>query len=356
VAQRLDTSVRFALAAAREAVTDAGLSPDDWDSRRVAVVMGTCYAGVSSYEEQHRKLVEHRGKVSPMLIPLSVPNMIAAQISLELQAWGPSFVVSTACASGATAVGTGLHLLRAGLCDIVLAGGADAMITPLTARSLAAAGVLSRNPNPSTASRPFDIDRDGFVMGEGAAVLVLERLNEDVQRRRDPYALLAGYGASCDAHHPVAPHPDGRGAAQAVEAALLDARAHPGDVDHVNAHGTGTKLNDSVEAGILRPLLRPGTPVTSVKGAIGHTFGAAGAIEAAVTALSVHHQLVPPTAGLNRQDFADAITVVRHKPLRHRVGLALSNSFGFGGHNAVLVFRHTACVTTARPSPEPACR
>ncbi|MFD3515736.1 beta-ketoacyl-[acyl-carrier-protein] synthase family protein [Streptomyces sp. NPDC058657] len=336
--QRLDPFALFALAAAREAVADAGLTPGEWSAPRVAVVLGSSCGGVTSYEQHHRRHLARPARPSPMLLPLSMHNMAAAQIAIELDAQGPCLHTSTACASGATAIGTALHMLRAGLCDIALAGGAEAMITPLTLGSLDAAGALSRATAPHRAARPFDVDRDGFVMGEGAAVLVLEREVDARRRGRRPYALVAGYGASCDAHDPVAPHPRGRGATQAIRAALADAGLSPEDIDHVNAHGTATVHGDRVEATVLSRLMRPRTPVTSLKGTIGHLVGAAGAVEAACTALTVHHQLIPPTAALSTPDPALTLPLVHGRARRHRIRAALSNSFGFGGQNAVLAF------------------
>ncbi|GHA49574.1 3-oxoacyl-ACP synthase [Streptomyces spiroverticillatus] len=339
VPQRLDPFTQFALTAAREAVADARLDCGTWPSARVAVVIGNCSGGLTSYETQHRKLDAAHARVSPLLLPLFLANMVAAQLSIELNAAGPSLVTATACASGTTALGTALQLLRSGACDIALAGGTEAMITPLTVTSLAAAGALTANPDPATASRPFDSRRDGFVMGEGAAVLVLERAEHARARGREGYALLAGYGASCDAHDPVTPHPHGDGAARAVQAALADAGATHDEVDHVNAHATSTPLGDLAEGRLLHRLFPARTAVTSVKGTLGHLIGAAGAVEAACTALSVHRRTVPPTAGLHTPDPALGVSPVTGAARSLPIGLALSNSFGFGGQNAVVAFR-----------------
>lgn len=338
---RFDRGTRFLLTAAREALASARLDPADWDPGRVAVVVGTAAGGIDTLETQHHKLLTTGpGALSPMTLPAFLPNMAAGHLALELGARGPSLQTSTACASGATALITACLLLRAGACDIAVAGGTDAMVTPLCAAAFAKMGALSRRGHdPAGASRPFDRDRDGFVLAEGSGVLVLERRPHAAARSVRPLALLAGHGATSDAHHPTAPHPGGAGLRAATRAALDQAGAGPGDVDHINAHGTSTPLNDSVEATAIRDLYprRPPT-VTSVKGALGHTMGAAGAVEAALTVMSITHGTVPPTANFTAPDDTtdgiDLVTTARRQTVR----LALSHSLGFGGHNTVLAF------------------
>ncbi|BAJ28544.1 MULTISPECIES: beta-ketoacyl-[acyl-carrier-protein] synthase family protein [Kitasatospora] len=336
-AHRLDRFTQFALVAAHEAVTDAGLDPRTWDGARVGVVLGCADGGPGTVEEQHRVMLESSpSRVSPLLLPMQLPNMLAGQAAIEFGATGPNLVVATACASGTTALGTARDLLLLDRCDIVLAGGAEAMITPLVMAGFAKMGALStRFDDPATASRPFDADRDGFVAGEGAGVLVLERAADARARGARIRARIAGYGATADAHHVTAPHPEGHGIDAAIRAALADAGATGADVDHVNAHGTSTPRNDLVEATVLRRTLDGDPLVTSTKGVTGHLLGAAGAVEAAFTVLAVEQGLVPPTANLNtpgdRIDIKIA-TAETHRP----IGLALSNSLGFGGQNAVV--------------------
>jgi len=338
-ARRLDRFSRFALAAAREALSAARLDPASWDGARVGIVLGSAAGGISTLETQHRRMIDSgEARLSPTLLPMFLPNMAAGALAIEFGAHGPCLHVSTACASGATAIGTGLALLRADECDVVLAGGAEAMITRLCAAGFAKLGALARGPDPARASRPFDVARGGFVLGEGAGVLVLERAEDAAARRVRPLAVLAGYGASADACHPVAPAPDGAGAQAAIERALTDAGAEPDCVDHVNAHGTGTPMGDRVEAAVLRRTLGVRPSVTSVKGAIGHTLGAAGAIEAAVTVLSVARGVVPPVANLTDPDPAIEADLVRGTAREQQLDLALTESFGFGGQNAVLAF------------------
>ncbi|MFI6767416.1 beta-ketoacyl-[acyl-carrier-protein] synthase family protein [Streptomyces sp. NPDC050355] len=348
---RHDRFTQFALAAAGEAVADAGLDPAVWDGSRVAVVLGSAAGGVQTYEDQSRKLL-HTGprSVSPLTLPGFLPNMAAGQLAIELGAHGAVLHTATACASGATAIALAAVLLRTDACDIAVAGGADAMVTPLCATAFARMGALSRrHGSPAAASRPFDAARDGFVLAEGAGVLVMERDTDAAARRAPVHAWLAGYGLTADAHHQVVPDPEGHGLRRAMEQAVRTAGAAPHEVDHVNAHGTGTPLNDRTEAAAVHKLFGADSPsVTSAKGVIGHTMGAAGAIEAALTVLTAKHRLVPPIANLQRPEpESRGLDLVSGGPRRQDIRLALSNSAGFGGHNAVLAFR------PGPPPPDP---
>jgi 3-oxoacyl-[acyl-carrier-protein] synthase II len=337
--RRLDRFVQLGVVAAREAVADAGLDPATWDGARVGVVIGCGMGGAATWESQHATmLASGPGKVSPLLIPMLVPNMVAGQLAMDLQALGPNLVTATACASGATAIGVARDLLRSGACDIVLAGGTEAGLTPLAIAGFAQMGALSkRTDDPTAASRPFDTGRDGFVAAEAAGVLVLERPEDARARGATPRARLAGYGASADGHHITAPDPEGAGAARAINAALADAGLSARDVVHVNAHGTSTPLNDAAEARTIGRVIGDHVTVTSTKGVTGHALGAAGAIEAAFTVLTVQHGLVPPTANLDSQDPEVDLDVVAKAPREQQVTAAVSDSFGFGGQNAVLV-------------------
>jgi 3-oxoacyl-[acyl-carrier-protein] synthase II len=338
-AWRLDRYVHLALVAAREAIADAGLDPKEWDGSRVGVVMGNALGGIGTFEQQHNTMLsEGASRMSSMLIPMMGVNMVAGYIAIDCGAQGPNLVTTTACASATTAIGTARDLLRTGRCDIVIAGGAEAGLTKPILAGFARMGALSgRVDDPATASRPFDAERDGFVAAEGAGILVLERMAHAEARGARIRARVSGYGASADAHHATAPDPTGAGVAAAIGSALADAGIGPSDVDHVNAHGTSTPLNDVVEAKVLRRMFGDKPAVTSVKGVTGHSLGAAGAIEAACAVLSIENNVVPPTANLDSQDPAIDIDVVRQKPRAMRVDTAMSNSFGFGGQNAVLV-------------------
>ncbi|UNS99798.1 beta-ketoacyl-[acyl-carrier-protein] synthase family protein [Streptomyces tubbatahanensis] len=335
-----DRFIQLAIVAAREAVADCGLDPETWDGARVGVVVGCGLGGIGTMETQHRRLLENGpASVSALLLPMLVPNMVAGHLAIDLRATGPNFVTATACASGGTAIGTAASLLRDGSCDVVLAGGTEANVTPLMVTGFNQMGALSRRVDePEAASRPFDQDRDGFVIGEGSGVLVLEREADASARGARIRARLAGYGASADAHHITAPEPEGAGVTRAVEDALAQAGVGAGEIGHVNAHGTSTPLNDAVEARMLRRVIGDGAAVTSTKGVLGHTLGAAGAIEAALTVLALERSTIPPTANLERQDPALELDVVTGRPREEKIEAAMSNSFGFGGQNAVLVF------------------
>jgi 3-oxoacyl-[acyl-carrier-protein] synthase II len=339
LSRRLDRFTQMALIAAREAVADAGLDPRAWDADRVGVVLGVSSNGVDTYPVEYARLAEGRPeRVSPMMMPRSIPNMVAAEVSLDLGARGPSFTVNTACASGTTALGVACDLLRSGSCDTVVCGGTDSPRNPMTAASFAQLRALSRrHHDPAGASRPFDADRDGFVLAEGAGVLCLERVEHMRARAAEPRVYLSGHGSSCDAHHFTAPHPEGAGLARAIRTALADADLAPEDIDHVNAHGTSTLLNDRAEAAALHQVFRRPPPVTANKSVIGHALGAAGAIEAALTALTIQRQLIPPTANLDRIDADIDLDVVTKVPRPTTIRAAISASSGFGGQNAVIV-------------------
>jgi beta-ketoacyl-acyl-carrier-protein synthase II len=337
-ARKLDRFVQLTLVAAREAIADAGLDHSTWDGARVGVVIGCGMGGAPTWEEQH-SVLRDRGpsRVSPHLIPRMIPNMAAGHVAMEFGAHGPNFCTATACASGATALGSALDLLRMDRCDIVVAGGTEAGITPLSIAGFANMTALSNRVDaPTRASRPFDVDRDGFVAAEAAGVLVLEREADATARGARRYARLAGYGASADGHHVTAPDPDGAGGERAVRAALADAGLAPDEVVHVNAHGTSTPLNDRSEATMIRRVFGDGVAVTSTKGVTGHALGGAGAIEAAFSALAIHHGVIPPTANLESQDPEIEVDVVAKAPREQAVDVVVSDSFGFGGQNAVL--------------------
>ncbi|MBN0044356.1 beta-ketoacyl-[acyl-carrier-protein] synthase family protein [Streptomyces actuosus] len=336
---RLDRFTQLAIVAARQAVADAGLDPESWDGTRVGVIVGNSLGGTQTWEQQHRRLLEETPKsVSPLLIPMGMSNMVAGHLAIDVKAMGPSMVTATACASGANAIGLARDLLRSGTCDVVLAGGAEAALTPAAVTGLARMGGLSgRREDPAAASRPFDAARDGFVAAEGAGILVLERAEDARARGAGVYADVIGFGASSDAHHATAPDPSGAGMERALRAALADAGVGTDEVDHVNAHGTSTPLNDVTEGRVLRRVLGRRPLVTSTKGVTGHTLAAAGAVEAAFTALALHHQLVPPTANLTDLDPEIDLDVAAGAAAGADLEVAVSTSLGFGGHNAALV-------------------
>ncbi|MFD6418505.1 beta-ketoacyl-[acyl-carrier-protein] synthase family protein [Streptomyces sp. NPDC060194] len=339
---RMGRFTQLAVLAAREAVADAGLDPATWDGDRVAVVIGSGLGGAAHLEDQAVRLrAGGPDLVSPVLIPMLIPNMAAGEVLIDLGARGPSLSTESACASGASALAVARDLLRSGACDVAVAGGAEAGVSPAVTTGFHRMGALSaRGDDPAGASRPFAVDRDGFVIAEGAAVVVLERAEDAAARGGRGYAHLVGVGMSSDAHHPTAPAPGGRAAGTALRTALADAGLAGGDVDHVNAHGTSTTLNDRTEAELISQSLPHGPSVTAAKGVLGHALGAAGAIEAALTALTLHRGTVPPVANLTPDRLAfPALDCVTGRARRQEVRAAVSHSFGFGGHNVVLAFR-----------------
>ncbi|WP_328407492.1 beta-ketoacyl-[acyl-carrier-protein] synthase family protein [Streptomyces violaceus] len=337
-AWRMSHNAVLAVLAAREAVHDAGLDARTWDGERVAVVIGCGLGADAVREEQARRLTERGADmVSALTIPQIIPNMAAGEVSIDLGARGPGLAPATACASGATAVAVARDLLAARRCDVAVAGATEAAVTPLFTTGFWRAGALSRRTDAVTgASRPFAADRDGFVMAEGAGVLVLERTADAATRGARVRALLVGCGSTSDAHHPTAPAPDGRGAEGALRTALADAGLAPHDVDHVNAHGTSTPANDAGESALIARLLPHRPSVTAPKGVLGHSLGAAGAVEAALTVLTLQHGTVPPIANLDAPAPGFDIDCVTKEPRRQDVRIAVSHSFGFGGHNVVL--------------------
>ncbi|WP_407284978.1 beta-ketoacyl-[acyl-carrier-protein] synthase family protein [Streptomyces sp. BP-8] len=338
LSHRLDRATQFALVAAREAITDAGLDPGSWTRPRVGVVLGTGHGGVGTFEQEHRAFLDVGvDEVSPLLHPRQLPNMAAGVVAMDCGAHGPNLVVSTACASGATALGTARDLLLLERCDVVIAGACEAPLTPMTIAGFSRMGALSRRVcDPRHASSPFDVERDGFVAAEGAAILVLERMDHATARGARIRSRLVGYGATADGHHVTAPEPHGRGLEAAITAALRDADADPRDVNHVNAHGTSTPANDRLEASVMSRVYTGAPLVASTKGVTGHLLGAAGAAEAAYTVLAVEHAMVPPTANLRQPDPSVTVQIAaRSTPTK--VALAVTHSMGFGGQNAVLV-------------------
>ncbi|WP_223198861.1 beta-ketoacyl-ACP synthase II [Solihabitans fulvus] len=344
VSRRADPYAQYALTAALEACEHAGLVVDDGLAPRIAVIIGSGYGPVSSiYRAANRLRDKGPRAIGPFTQVTTAMDSAAGEISMRLGTQGPSRAQSTACASGADAIGAGMRMISSGEADIVLAGGADACVTTVDLAGSGNARALSkRNDDPTAACRPFDARRDGFVMSEGAAVVVLEAAEVADRRGARALAELAGYGASSDAHHWTAPHPEGRGACLAVDAALRDAGITGADVDYVNAHGTGTVLNDATETAVLRKVLGDRVtqiPVSSTKSMTGHMIGAAGAVELVASIQVLRTGDVPPTINCDEPIDPD-INFVPHRTQHHeRVRIALSNSFGFGGHNAALVVR-----------------
>ncbi len=343
-AKRMDRFVQFAVVASHEAIRRAGLDLESVDRDRVGVIIGSGIGGMETFETQHEILrTKGHDRVSPFFIPMMISDMAAGQVSIQFGLRGPNFCTVSACASGAHAIGEAVRLIRAGDADVIIAGGSEATITPMALAGFGNSRALStRNDDPQRASRPFDARRDGFVIGEGSGVLVLE--SEDHARRRGatPICELAGYGASADAFHITAPSQDGNGAARAMKRALSDAGLAPEDVGYVNAHGTSTPAGDPIEVAAVKSVFGAHAHrilMSSTKSMTGHLLGAAGGLEAVITALAVARGIVPPTTNLEEPDPQCDLDFVPRQARAHRVRAALSNSFGFGGHNVTLVLK-----------------
>ncbi len=337
--RRVDRAAQLGYAASADALADAG--DPGVDPARGGVIAGTGIGGLITLEEQVKIYMEKGpDRVSPFFVPMMMANATAGIIGIHLGWMGPNLCITTACAAGANAIGEGVRLIRDGLADAVMAGGTECAITPPAVAAFARMGALSkRNDEPELASRPFDADRDGFVMGEGAGMVVLERADRAEARGAHIYGEIAGYGTNSDAFHITAPSQGGAGAAACMQLAIDDAGLTAADIGHVNAHGTSTELNDAAEGEAIRKVFGDASPpITSTKGVTGHLVGAAGAIEAIAALQAARTGIVPPTANHHRLgDDIPEIDVVHGEPRSIPVGPALSNSFGFGGHNAALV-------------------
>jgi 3-oxoacyl-[acyl-carrier-protein] synthase II len=346
-AKRMDRFVQYAVVASHQALRNAGLDPATADTTRIGVIIGSGIGGMETFEEQHGNLLQKGpGRVSPFFIPMMIVDMAAGQVSIQFGLKGPNLATVSACASGAHAIGEALRLLRAGDADVILAGGSEATITPMAMAGFGNARALStRNDDPQKASRPFDADRDGFVIGEGAAMLVLETEAHARRRGATPLGELAGYGATGDAYHMTAPCVDGAGAARAMQRALDDARMPLDHVQYINAHGTSTPAGDPAEVTAIKTVFGDHARrlmVSSTKSMTGHLLGAAGGIEAVATVLSLTRGIIPPTINLERPDPTCDLDFVPAQARTHRATAALSNSFGFGGHNVTLALKAVA--------------
>ncbi|GAA5346174.1 3-oxoacyl-[acyl-carrier-protein] synthase II [Planifilum fimeticola] len=343
-ARRMDRFVQFAVAASLMALQDAGLDMSKEDPDRVGVYIGSGIGGLSTWEEQHKILLERGPKrVSPFLIPMMIANMASGQVSIATGAKGPNSSAISACATGTHSVGDAFKIIQRGDADVMIAGGAEATIRPLAFAGFCAAHALSkRNEEPEKASRPFDRERDGFVMGEGAGILILESLEHALKRGASIIAEVAGYGMTGDAYHLTQPAPEGEGAARSMSRAIRDAGLKPEEIDYINAHGTSTEYNDKFETMAIKKVFGEHAyklAVSSNKSMIGHLLGAAGGVEAIATALTLKEQVIPPTINYEHPDPDCDLDYVPNEARRTRVRAALSNSLGFGGHNATLALK-----------------
>ena len=342
--RRFDIFIHYAVASARMALEDSGLDIKKTDPQRVGCVMGSGLGGLEMLEHFHKVLL-NRGprRISPFFIPGMIANMAPGQVAIEFGVKGPNLSIETACAASAHAVGESFRMIREGIADVIITGGSEAVLTPLALAGFCSMRALStRNDEPERASRPFDLDRDGFVMGEGAGILILEELTHAIQRGAPIYAEVIGYGMSADAYHVAAPDPEGEGAFSCMRMALEYARIKPEDVDYINAHGTSTPLNDASECKAIKRLFGDHAyrmAVSSTKSMTGHLLGGAGAIESIYTVLTIKHGVIPPTINYETPDPECDLDHVPNEARQAPVKVAMSNSFGFGGTNASLVFK-----------------
>jgi 3-oxoacyl-[acyl-carrier-protein] synthase II len=343
--KRSDQYAQYALAGSAQAMADAGLrDPGMYDPDRIGVILGSGIGGLKSFEEQH-DIYRERGpsKISPFFIPMFIADIAAGLVSMRFNAKGPNYATISACATSAHAIGDAFRTIQYGDADIVITGGSEATVTPMAIGGFANMKALSeRNDAPETASRPFDQTRDGFVMGEGAGVVVLEDYEHAKKRGAHIYAEIVGYGATGDAYHLTAPAPDGEGAQRAMRRAMADAKLKPEDIDYINAHGTSTPANDLNETKAIKAVfgdIAPEVNVSSTKSMTGHMLGAAGAVEFIICTLAVRDCVVPPTINYEHPDPELDLNYTPNRAVRRDVEIALSNSFGFGGHNVTLAVR-----------------
>jgi 3-oxoacyl-[acyl-carrier-protein] synthase II len=335
---------QFAVAASKMAVKDAGIHiGEDIDPERVGVWIGSGIGGLGEFEEQHQKFLEKgQRRVNPFTIPMFIPDMAAGQVSIELGAKGINNCSTTACASGANSIGDAFRAIQKGDVDMMIAGGAEATVTGMTVAGFSNMTALSKNPDPETASRPFDKNRDGFVIGEGAGIVILEELEHALARSANIYGELIGYGSTGDAYHITTPAPDGEGAQRSMKLALADAEISPEQVDYINAHGTSTYYNDLYETLAIKNVFKEHAyhlSVSSTKSMTGHLLGAAGAIEAIFSLLTIREGIIPPTIHYDTPDEELDLDYVPNVAKKKDVQVVLSNSLGFGGHNATLIFK-----------------
>ncbi len=342
--KRMDRFTQLAVAATKMAFEDSGVNNSIVDEYRTGVCIGTGIGGIDTFENQHKVMMEKgAGRISPFFIPMMISNIAAGHISMLFKTKGPSLTITTACASSTNAIGEAFRIIQRQDADIMIAGGTEASITPVSVAGFCSMKALSeRNDEPEKASRPFEKDRDGFVMGEGSAILILEELEHAKKRGAKIYGEIAGYGTTSDAYHITAPSPGGEGAFMAMNLAVKDASINPSQISYINAHGTSTKLNDEYETIAIKKLLKDYSnkvPISSTKSMTGHLLGAAGAVEAVSCLMSINEGIIHPTINYTTADEACDLDYVPNVARKADVKYALSNSFGFGGHNASIVLK-----------------
>ena len=339
---RMDRFTAMALIASTEAVDQAGIDDNQIDKNRIGVIIGSGIGGLNTFEEQHSRLLNSPRRVSPFFIPSMISDIASGQVSIKYGFKGPNYCVVSACATASHAIGDSLRMIKYGDADVIITGGSDASITPMAVAGFANMKALSKNGDIETANRPFDVERDGFVMGEGAGIIVLEELEHARKRGVEILGELVGYGATADAHHLTMPAPDGDGAIRAMKRAMEDAICQPEDIDYINAHGTSTPFNDKIETKAIKSTFgnhAKTLSISSTKSMTGHLLGAAGGIEAVASILSIRNNFLPPTIHYKTPDPECDLNYVPNSAVEKDIQYAMSNTFGFGGHNAVVIFK-----------------
>lgn len=341
--KRMDRFCQFAIAGAAQAVENSGLNLDSIDKERFGVIVGSGIGGIGTIEKEKENLLEKGpNKVHPLFIPMIISNMAAGNIAIKFGAEGMCTNVVTACATGTNCIGEAFHAIKNGLADIMIAGGTEASITPLSVAGFTQLTALTKSDDPQRASIPFDAERSGFVMGEGAGIVIVESLEHALKRKADILAEIVGYGSTCDAYHMTSPSPDGQGAARAMKIAIEEANISKEEVSYVNAHGTSTPVNDKFETIAIKEVFgdyAKNVPISSTKSMTGHLLGAAGAVEAIVCIKALQEGFIPPTVGYKVSDPDCDLDYVPNVGRQQNINYAMSNSLGFGGHNAVLLFK-----------------
>ena len=339
---RMDRFTAMALIASTEAVDQAGIDDDQIDKNRIGVIIGSGIGGLNTFEEQHSRLLNSPRRVSPFFIPSMISDIASGQVSIKYGFKGPNYCVVSACATASHAIGDSLRMIKYGDAYVIITGGSDASITPMAVAGFANMKALSKNGDIETANRPFDVERDGFIMGEGAGIIVLEELEHARKRGTEILGELVGYGATADAHHLTMPAPDGDGAIRAMKRAMEDAICQPEDIDYINAHGTSTPFNDRIETKAIKSAFgnhAKTLSISSTKSMTGHLLGAAGGIEAVASILSIRNNFLPPTIHYKTPDPECDLNYVPNSAVEKDIQYAMSNTFGFGGHNAVILFK-----------------
>ena len=339
---RMDRFSAMAVIASDEAIQQSGIDNDSLNKERMGVIIGSGIGGISTFEEQHKKLINSPRRVSPFFIPSMISDIASGHVSIKYGLKGPNYCVVSACSTASHSIGDAFRMICYGDADVIVTGGSDATITPMAVAGFSNMKALTKNDNPENASRPFDANRDGFVIGEGAGILILEEMEHAIRRDVEILAEVTGYGATADAYHLTSPSPDGEGAIRAMTLAIEDANCSPTDIDYINAHGTSTPYNDKIETSAIKAVFGNHINdlcISSSKSMTGHLLGAAGGIEAIASILTINNNIIPPTIHYESPDPECDLNYIPNIAVEHEVYYSMSNSFGFGGHNAVLIFK-----------------